>query len=136
MAEILGLVGSIITIIESINKANGFIRKHVYTHASVREELIPMLAKVTAFAGLIQAVKLEAEFEDSEKERLKALAYVDGPLSACKDAAKLIETRLDRIISVGRLGFGKILDKECLRALGIFDQTRPVLELALAADQR
>ena len=38
-----------------------------------------MLAKITAFAGLLQALKLEAEFEEDEKDRLKVLAHIDGP---------------------------------------------------------
>ena len=136
MAEIIGLIASVISIIEGINKANGFVRKHVHTHSSIRKELVPMLAKVTAFAGLLQAVKLEAEFEEHDQARLKALAHIDGPLYACKDAAKAIENRLDRIISVGNLSIGKLLDKECLSALNILDQTKPILELALLADQR
>lgn len=136
MAEILGLIGSIISIVEGINKANGFVRKHVHTNSSIRKELLPVLVKVTAFAGILNALKLEIEFEDHGKDHLKALAHVNGPLYACKDAAKVIEKRLDRIISIGNLSFGKILDKECLAALNILDQTKPVLELALIADQR
>jgi hypothetical protein len=136
MAEIIGLISSIIGIIEGINKANGFVRKHVHTNSSIRKELVPMLAKVTAFAGLLEAVKLEAEFEEHDTARLKTLMHIDGPLYACKDAAKAIENRLDRIISVGSLSVGRLLDKECLFALNILDQTKPVLELALVADQR
>ena len=136
MAEIAGLVASIITVIESISKADGLVRKYVHTNSSARSELVPMLAKITAFSGLLQAVKLEAEYEEYDEGRLKVLTHIDGPLHACKDAAKLIQSRLDRIISVGKLSFGKILDKECLSALNILDQTKPILELALVADQR
>ena len=136
MAEVAGLVASIITVIEGISKANGLVRKYVHTNSSTRSELVPMLAKLTAFSGLLQAVKLEAEFEEHDEGRLKVLTHIDGPLHACKDAAELIQNRLDRIISVGKLSFGKILDKDCLSALNILDQTKPILELALVADQR
>lgn len=80
MAEVVGLIASIVGIIEGINKANGFIRKHVYTDSSMRKELVPVLAKVTAFVGLLQAVKFEAEFDEYDHDRLKVLAHVDGPL--------------------------------------------------------
>ena len=136
MAEVVGLIAGIINVIDGISKANGLVRKYVHTNSSTRRELVPMLAKLTAFSGLLQAVKLEAEFEESDESRLKVLAHIDGPLHACKDAAKLIESRLDRILSFGKLSFGKVLDKECLLALNIFDQTKPILELALVADQR
>ena len=135
MAEIVGLIASIVNIIEGINKANGFVRKHLHSNKSIKRELVPVLAKVTAFAGLLQAVKLHVEFED-DQDRLEALTHIDGPLFACKHAASMIETRLDRIVKVGSLSFGKVLDKECLSALNILDQTKPVLELALMADQR
>ena len=136
MAEVVGLIGGIIAAIEGISKTNGLVKKYVHTNSSIRSELGPMLAKLTAFSGLLQAVKLQAEFEEYDEGRLKVLTHVDGPLHACKDAAELIQSRLDRIISVGKLSFGKILDKECLSALNILDQTKPILELALVADQR
>ena len=136
MAEIVGLIASIVSAIEGINKTSGFIRKHAHTNSSLRKELVPVLAKVTAFAGLLEAVKLEAEFDEHDKDRLKALAHIDGPLYACKDAVGLIESRLGRMVSIGRVSFGRVLDKECMMALNIVDQTKPILELALIADQR
>src|SRR5271163_1016098 len=136
MAEVIGLIGSIINIIEAIKKANAFVRKHVHTNSSVRKELVPLLAKVTAFLGLLQALKLEAEFEDPGMPRLSVLAHIDGPLYACESAIRAIENRIDRIISVGSVSFGKILDKECVSALKILDETKPILELALVVDQK
>ena len=136
MAEVIGLISGIITIMESINKANAFVRAHVRTNSSIRNELVPMLVKVTAFSGLLQALKLEAEFEDPHQPRLNVLAYVDGPLHACESAMKAIGNRLDRIISVGNIRLGKLFDKECVSALKIIDETKPILELALAVDQR
>lgn len=136
MAEVLGLIAAIIGTIDGINKANSFVRKHVHTNSSVRTKLVPILVKVTAFGGLLQALKLKAEFHDHDKDHLKVLAHVDGPLYACKDAAKAIENRLNRIVSIGSMSIGKILDKECLSALYILDQTKPILELALMTDQR
>ncbi|MCJ1263723.1 hypothetical protein MMC22_003593 [Lobaria immixta] len=136
MAEVIGLISGIITVIEVINKANAFVRTHVHTNSSVRNELVPVLAKVTAFSGLLQALKLEAEFEDPHQPRLNALAYIDGPLYACESAMKAIGNRLDRIISVGNIKLGKFFDKECVSALKIIDETKPILELALAVDQK
>lgn len=136
MAEIVGLIGSIIGIIEGINISKSFVKMHVHSISSIRKEIVPILAKLTAFAGLLQALKLEAEFDERDKDRFQILTHIDGPLHACRHAAKTIENRLDRIISIGSLSFGKVLDKNCLSALQIFDQTKPILELALEADQR
>ena len=136
MAEIVGLIASIISIIEGINKSNGFVRMHVHSTSSIRKEIVPILTKLAAFAGLLQALKLQAEFDERDQNRFQILTHIDGPLHACRHAAKAVENRLDRIISIGSLSFGKVLDKNCLSALQIFDQTKPVLELALEADQR
>ena len=47
-----------------------------------------------------------------------------------------IEHRLDHIISVGDIKLGKLFDKECVSALEIIDKTKPILELALTANQK
>ena len=54
---LLGLDGSVITVIESFDRTKNLFRKHVHISTPVRQELIPMLAKLTAYAGLLEAVK-------------------------------------------------------------------------------
>jgi hypothetical protein len=65
------------------------------------------------------------------------VSHVIEPLRACKTAIQMITARLARVRSMGRvsLAFGRVLDKKTLAALRILDQTKPVLDLALSADQ-
>ena len=141
MAEVvgmLGLIASILGVLEGIDKSKSIIKKYVHSSASLRAELVPLLGKLTAFAGILRGLQLECELDESDNGRLQIFAHIRDPLEASKKAAQTIMTRLDQVVSVGgiSLGFGKVLNKETSAALHILDQTKSVLELALTADQR
>jgi hypothetical protein len=141
MAEVvgmLGLIASILGVLEGIDKSKSIIKKYVHSSASLRAELVPLLGKLTAFAGILRGLQLECELDESDNGRLQIFAHIRDPLEASKKAAQTIMTRLDQVVSVGgiSLSFGKVLNKETSAALHILDQTKSVLELALTADQR
>jgi len=141
MAEVvgmLGLIASILGVLEGIDKSKSVIKKYVHSSASLRAELVPLLGKLTAFAGILRGLQLECELDESDNGRLQIFAHIRDPLEASKKAAQTIMTRLDQVVSVGgiTLSFGKVLNKETSAALHILDQTKSVLELALTADQR
>ena len=46
--------------------------------------------------------------------QLRVLAHVGGPLHACHDAIRIIKARLDCTDSLGKLTFGKVLQKGML----------------------
>jgi hypothetical protein len=135
MAEIIGLTASIIGIIEGISKTRAFAKEYLYKSSTLRSELVAMLGKLTAFAGLLQGLKLQAEMDPFNQKRLAVLTHVDGPLLACKAALTSIQSRLDQVICKNGIVVGKLLDKESQAALKIIDDTKPILELALVADQ-
>jgi hypothetical protein len=141
MAEVvgmLGLIASILGVLEGIDKSKSIIKKYVHSSASLRAELVPLLGKLTAFAGILRGLQLECELDESDNGRLQIFAHIRDPLEASKKAAQTIMTRLDQVVSVGgiSLSFGKVLNKETSAALHILDQTKSVLDLALTADQR
>lgn len=141
MAEVVAVVGiiaSVIGIIDGIDKSRTIWKKYIHSSASLRAELLPILGKLTAFAGILRGLQLQCELDELDDGRLKLLAQIEQPLKASEQAVRLISARLDQVASLGRvsLSFGKVLNKETTAALHILDQARPVLDLALAADQR
>lgn len=141
MAEVVAVVGiiaSVLGIIDGIDKSRTIFKKYVHSSTSLRAELLPILGKLSAFAGILRGLQLQCELDEANDDRLKALGYLKQPLKASEEAVRLIAARLDQVVSLGRvsLAFGKVLDKETTAALHILDQARPVLDLALAADQR
>jgi hypothetical protein len=137
MAEIIGLIASIVNILDGINKTKLFLRENLHTNDSLRTELLPLLGNLTAFRGILQGLQLECELDESSDGRLYVVSHVIEPLRACKTAIQMITVRLERVSSMGRvsLAFGKVLDKETLAALRILDQTKPVLDLTLSTNQ-
>lgn len=112
MADIIGLIASIVNIIEVVIKASGFVKKHIHTDAAAaRKELVPVLVNVTALTGFLQALKLKAEIEEREDVFLALLALVDGQLYACKDVVKTTWITAGPHVSVGKLNIGQVLDE-------------------------
>ena len=141
MAEVvavIGIIASVLGVIDGIDKSRTIFKKYVHSSSSLRAELLPILGKLSAFAGILRGLQLQCELDELNDDRLKAMAHLKQPLKASEEAVKLISARLDQVVSLGRvsLAFGKVLDKETTAALHILDQARPVLDLALAADQR
>jgi hypothetical protein len=138
MAEVLGLIASILGILEGVDKSKTIFKKYVHSSSSLRTELVPLLGKLTAFAGLLRGLQLECELDESDNGRLQVFAHIQEPLENCEKAAQVIVARLDQVVSVGgiSLSFGKILNKETAVALHMLDQTKSVLDLALTVDQR
>ena len=141
MAEvvgILGLIGSIIGILEGVNKTRAIFKKYVHKSSSLQKELVPVLGKLTAFTGILRGLQLECELDESDSARLEIFEHIRAPLEASEKAAKTIMARLNQVISIGgiSLAFGKVLNKETAAALHILEQTKDVLDLALDADQR
>src|SRR5271163_4639303 len=114
MAEVvgvLGLIASILGVLEGIDKSKTVIKKYVHTSSSLRAELVPVLGKLTAFAGILRGLQLECELDESDNGRLQTFAHIRDPLQASEKATKTIMARLSQVVSVGSisLSFGKVL---------------------------
>lgn len=141
MAEvvgILGLIGSIVSILEGLGKVTTLLKRNVHKSSTMRKELVPVLGKLTAFTGVLHGLQLECELDESDSARLQVYEHIRAPLEASEKAAKTIMARLNQAISVGgiSLAFGKVLNKETITALHILYQAKDVFDLALDADQR
>ena len=132
------MITSIIGLVEGIKKTRAAFKEVIHSSKSLRAELLPILGKVTAFAGLLHGLQLQCELDDADGDRVQILNYIEEPLKACHQAVAAILARLKKVIAIGplSLAFGKVLNKETTAALHILDQARPVLDLALFADQR
>jgi hypothetical protein len=141
MAEIigiLGLIGSVIAILEGVNETRIIFKKHVHKSSSLQKELIPILGKLTAFTGILRGLQLECELDEFDPARLHAFEHIRAPLEASERAAKAIMARLNDAVNIGAvsLTFGKVLNKKTTAALHVLEQAKEVLDLALDADQR
>jgi hypothetical protein len=138
VVSVLGLIANILGILEAIDKSKTIIKNYIHSSASLRAELVPLLGKLTAFAGLLRGLQLECELDESDDGRLQVLRHIREPLEDSKWAVSVIVTRLEQVITVGgiSLSFGKILNKETAASLHMLDQAKSVLELALTADPR
>jgi hypothetical protein len=113
MAEVVGmldLIAGILGVLEGIDKSKSIIKKCVHSSASFRAELVPLLGKLTAFAGILRCLQLECELDESDSGRLQIFAHIRDPLEVSKKAARTIMVRLDQVVSVGgiSLSFGKV----------------------------
>lgn len=138
MADVVGLLASIVNILQGIKDLRTFLKQHVHKPSSFRTDLVPILAKLIAFKGILEGLQLECELDEVNNGRLQAYSHLSEPLRASNEAVKTIMKRTHKIISLGRasLIFGKVLDKDTVLAMRILDQTMPVLHLALFLDQR
>lgn len=134
MAEAIGLVSGCVTILETMERINKFVRQNIHTNASVKRELLPLLGKLSAYEGLIRGIKLQADLDENDEARLSVLSHIDGPLDACKTALNTINERLETLPK--HIVLGKIIDKKTKSALKALEISKPILELSLEADQR
>ena len=134
MAEAIGLIASCLSILKTIDTVNKFARQNIHTNASATKELSPLLGKLSAYEGLIRGIKLQADLDEDDQKRLSVLNHIDGPLNACETALKTISQRLETLPR--HVLLGKIIDKKTSLALEALESSKPILELALDADQR
>ncbi|KAK7562922.1 hypothetical protein IWX91DRAFT_338827 [Phyllosticta citricarpa] len=139
MAEIVGLVASCATVVETIDKTCKMARNHMHSDRTMTKELGALIAKLSSYKGLIEGIKLQAELDKDDEGRLSALACVDGPLQACHKATERLEYRLGHLprkVILGKVVFAKVIDDETAVHLKKLNDTFPVLQLALESDQR
>lgn len=140
MAEVIGTVSACIAVAETGLKVAKAIRERVHRSQTVRQEVSRIAVTLDTYQILFEALRAEAEAEAFENDnvdsqsRLTALCAADGPLEACSEALTALEKRLSHVS--GSVSLGKIIDSRTSAALSCLQEARPVLELALASDQR
>ena len=137
MAEavaVIGVIASCIQIAATIEQISTFVRTNFHSHAAVKQELYPILERLTAYKDIVEAIRDEVESEDPDSGCLQALKHVKEVLSTCEKSIEILANRLHRLPK--RIVIGKALDKKSLKALEVFEDLKPLLVLALNADQR
>ncbi|KAL2074758.1 hypothetical protein VTL71DRAFT_8537 [Oculimacula yallundae] len=135
MAEAVGVAGSIIAIVGLTQQIVALAKKNIHSTEHGHTVLSNLLGRLTAYKGLFEGLQVQAESHESNAIRLSVLDHVGGPLAVCSDALGLIKSSLEK--RRGKLLIvGKILSKDITNALEKLDQLRPILQIALEADQR
>jgi len=136
MAEAVGLVASIIAIVQITEEVIKISKKYIHTEQETRSVLAKFIGKLSAYEGLFKGLELQARYDESNSIRLSSLEHINGPLDACKEALRVIEKKLRNPPSPLNISFGKILPREAVDAIKRLDDLQPLLQFALEADQR
>jgi hypothetical protein len=56
MAEVIGLIASIINILEGVSKTKSFLKANVHAPSTLRSELVPLSGRLTAFEGILRGL--------------------------------------------------------------------------------
>ena len=129
MAEVLGLMASVIAVMQLIETVDKTVSKYLSTVKNVRSELVPLLSRLRHLHAIMKT--LEAELE---KTRSMTLQYLSEPLRACESLLTRVDLRLNHLKVIAGRVVGPVLDKESTQCLKQLDALIPVLQLALDAD--
>jgi hypothetical protein len=136
MAEIAGLVGSIIVMVGMTEKIAGIIHRYVHTQKSIRAVLYPLSLQMITYKGILLESQSQADGDPTDGLRLLALKHVNCPLLACQEALEVLLRKLDMPRRLLKLEVGMKLPKKASSALRLLEDLLPIFQLALHADQR
>ncbi|KAK8199135.1 uncharacterized protein BKA78DRAFT_301187 [Phyllosticta capitalensis] len=139
MAELLGIITGCITLVDATTKTCMVARMYIHSNRAVAEELTGLLGKFASYKGLVEIIRQQVELDKDDTDRLSAIAWVSQPLEWSRRAIEGLDVRLASLPKnekLGRIFFGKVIDKQTGAHLKAFDETLPLLQLALQYDQR
>ena len=129
MAEILGLMASVVTVIQLAEAIDKTVSEYLHTVKGVQSVLVPLLGKLRHLNTILSTLQLQLETTKSS-----ALQHLDGPLRICEALLAKLKARLDHLKVIAGCVIGPVLDKDSLKQLKRMDDLIPVLQLALDAD--
>ncbi|KAL2682070.1 hypothetical protein IWX47DRAFT_161920 [Phyllosticta citricarpa] len=140
MAEVLGLIGTCLSLCEILVKSYKAADSKVHWTETARAEVAQLKTKLYGYSGIIDRIKSQKSPDD--QRRLSVLDGEDGPLRTCERAAQKVLQNLEiwneKVTKKSILGIhiGKVIDRETDMALKMFDEAMPVLVFALEVDER
>ena len=134
MAEAIGLVASVVTLIQLADRVNQTASKFVRTINGAEKLLHPLVNNLRSLHTILTTLAKQLDVEQNEGNSSMALQHLNEPLSICEDALRRIQLRLDTVKVVGNYAIGTLLDKQTLRHFKRLDGILPILQLALEAD--
>ncbi|KAL8793896.1 MAG: hypothetical protein Q9195_003515 [Heterodermia aff. obscurata] len=134
MAEAIGLVASIATLIQLADTVNQTASKYVRTINGAEKLLNPLVNNLRSLHTILITLGKQLDTEQDECSLSMTLQHLNEPLTICEDALRRIKLRFDSVRVIGNYVVGTLLDKQTLRHLKRLDGILPILQLALEAD--
>ena len=134
MAEVLGLVASVIAILQLTDMVTETAKKYVNTIKGADSVLIPLLGKLRSLSSILAALKAQLEGKTSSSSQSISLQRLKELLHLCEGALTRMKAKLDSLKVVGRFLVGSLLDKQTTRQIKLIEDLIPILQLALDAD--
>ncbi|MCJ1378282.1 hypothetical protein MMC17_001379 [Xylographa soralifera] len=129
MAEIIGLMASVIAVIQLAEAVDKTVSKYLHTTRSVQSVLVPLLGKLRHLNAILSTLQVQLNTTKSS-----ALQHLHEPLRICEALLTKLKARLDHLQIIAGCVIGPVLDKDSLKHLKRLDDLIPVLQLALDAD--
>lgn len=134
MAEAIGLVASVATLITLTETVKQTVSKFVRTTKGAEKILNPVLGNLYSLHTILVTLHKQLEIRQDKSHRSMTLHHLQQPLSICENALSRIQLSLDKVKVVGNYVIGTLLDKQTLRHIQRLDGIVPILQLALEAD--
>ena len=134
MAEVLGLVASVVAVIQLTDTVGKTASKYIHTVKGTRSTLQPLVYKLQGLKDILTAIQTQLEIKSSDHPKYLALQHLKQPLEVCQVIMIKLEARLNSIKVVGNYVVGSILDRSMTNYLNQLDDLTNLLRLALATD--
>ncbi|KAL2048384.1 hypothetical protein N7G274_000295 [Stereocaulon virgatum] len=134
MAEVLGLMASIVALIQLTEVVTKTAQKHVNTVKGAHSVLVPVLGKLRSLGSILGALKAQLEVKIADFGESLSLQHLREPITICEDALISTKARLDNLKVIGGYVVGSILDKQTTLQVKRLEDLIPILHLALDVD--
>ena len=134
MAELLGVVASVIAILQLTDMVTETAKKYVNTIKGADSVLIPLLGKLRSLNSILGALKAQLEGKVSSSSQSISLQHLKELLHLCEGALTRMKAKLESLKVVGKYVVGSLLDKQTTGQVKLIEDLIPILQLALDAD--
>lgn len=134
MAEILGVVASVIAMLQLTDMVTETAKKYVNTIKGADSVLMPLLGKLRSLSSILAALKAQLEGKTLRSSLPISLPRLKELLHLCEGALTKMKAKLDSLKVVGKYVVGSLLDKQTARQVKLIEDLIPILQLALDAD--
>ena len=135
MAEFLGVVASIIAILQLTDMVTETAKIYVNTIKGADSVLMPLLGKLRSLNSVLEALKAQLQGKISSASESISLQPLKDLLHLCKGALTMMKAKLDSLKVVGKYVVGSLLDKKTTGQVKLIEDLIPILQLALDADK-
>ena len=135
MAELLGVVASVIAILQLTDVVTETAKKYINTIKGADSVLMPLLSKLRSLSSVLGALKAQLEGKITSSSKCISLQHLKDLLQLCEGALTRMKGKLDSLKVVGKYVVGSLLDKQTTGQVKLIEDLIPILQLALDADK-